>query len=224
MANLRLLLVVTLLLAAAVFGDDKAKKNQLDTMDSKLDTLLVIQRGVHEEVTHEPLAGRRFGIEVNPLRLLFLDEETSISGGVSLFSVDRSAEVAFPWFYAEADDGSRLRTLTIDAHYRQFLGRRQNGFYLSAFTRFAYLSGLLGSDYWFGDAGWGEEDTESKLGIGFGLGWRKFSDRGLYWGVSLSMGRFLIGDNDKFRGDLFGLDNDDERIFDMEFFKFGWAF
>lgn len=57
-----------------------------------------------------------------------------------------------------------------------------------------------------------------------GLGYRKFSYRGLYWGASLNIGRYLLGKNDYFRGGIFDYDNDAEMIYDVELFKFGWAF
>jgi hypothetical protein len=92
--------------------------------------------------------------------------------------------------------------ITQDIHYRYFLGNTQNGFYLSDFAR----------------------DTETKLGLGVGLGYRFFSYKGLYWGASLNVGRYLIGERDRFRGSFFGLDADNESIIDVDLLMFGWAF
>ncbi len=220
MNRFRLAIVaVALLVSSSVSADD-----------AKLDTLLKVQKDIYDEVLEAPLTGKNLGLELNLFRLLFIDEETSLSGGFSLFNISRTAEVAFPWLYAELTDESELKTFTVDAHYRQFLGKHQNGIYLSGFTRFAILNGaddVFGGDNIFDDAFQPDgrsKDTVQKLGIGFGLGWRRFSERGLYWGTSLSFGRYLVGKNNRFRGDFLGVDNDDEAIFDMEFLKFGWAF
>jgi hypothetical protein len=61
-------------------------------------------------------------------------------------------------------------------------------------------------------------------GAGVGIGYRKFSYRGLYWGASLSLGRYFIGKNDRFYGSWLSYDDDNEIIIDVEFLKFGWAF
>jgi hypothetical protein len=70
----------------------------------------------------------------------------------------------------------------------------------------------------------GIKGNESKLGIGVGLGYRIFSYRGLYWGTSISFGRYLIGKNNKFSGGFLTYDDDNQYILDIELLKFGWAF
>ena len=201
----------------------------------KIDSILVISKRLDRTLKNDPLAGKNFGVEVNPFRLLLFGEGMSFSGGVSLFNVTRSAELAFPFLYARSEtedfagSGSSdfdFTEITQDVHYRYFLGNTQNGFYLSSFARFAYLNGIEGE--WLDDMlnpnPSGTRSSEGKLGIGFGLGYRIFSYRGLYWGCSASFGRYLVGDNDRFRPGYFGLDADEKFIFDIEFLKAGWAF
>jgi len=209
------------------------------TSDSeKIDSILVLQKYVVKTIKNDPIADKTFGLEVNVARLLFIGEAASFSAGFSLFNVDRNAELAFPFFYSRSEtDGSfdfdgasdlDFIEITQDAHYRYFLGNSQNGFYLSAFARFAFLEGILGESVLDGRIGDGDSanrrSSEGKLGGGVGLGYRKFSYKGLYWGCSLNFGRYFFGENDSFRGAFFSLDADEETILDVEMLKFGWAF
>jgi hypothetical protein len=209
------------------------------TDSEKIDSIFVMQKQVVRTIKNDPLADKTFGVEFNFLRVLMLTEQTSLSGGVSLFNVHRQAEIAFPFLYSKSKtadiDGPWADSLsnvdftefTQDVHYRYFLGNTQNGFYLSGFARGAYLSGIKGStefDVFDSTKAGNARDTEMKMGLGVGLGYRKFSYRGLYWGAGINLGRYVIGENDKFRGGLLSYDNDSELIIDIELFKFGWAF
>ncbi len=199
-------------------------KDTLST-SAKIDSIYSLEKKIYREVKNEPLAHKKFGIEVNVLRLLLLDKAFTFSGSFSLFNVDRHAEIAFPVYYQNPKNSADLTEFTLDCHYRYFLGRYQNGFYLSAFTRYAYLKGTLGDNDLFNSPLPGApKDTEHKLGIGIGLGYRIFSYRGLYWGTSLSFGRYFIGKNSRFAGDFLALDDDEEFILDVELLKFGFAF
>lgn len=205
----------------------------------KLDSLMDMSKQLVRTVKNDPLEGKNFGVEFNFLRALMLTEQTSISGGVSLFNVSRNAEISLPFFFSKSETNIEgwpdslpqvdFMEFTQDVHYRYFLGNTQNGFYLGGFARGAYLSGIEGK-YVF-DGMWdstkvdnSSRRSEGKLGVGVGLGYRKFSYKGLYWGASLNLGRYVIGENDKFRGGFLEWDNDAEMIFDVELFKFGWAF
>ena len=66
--------------------------------------------------------------------------------------------------------------------------------------------------------------SENKLGIGIGIGYRKFSYKGFYWGTSLNLGRYFLGENGKYIGEFLWYDNDSEIILNFELLKFGWAF
>lgn len=102
---------------------------------------------------------------------------------MSLFGVNRNAEIAFPFYIAQSDDDDRfeLDIFTLDVHYRNFLGDKQKGFDISAFARYAHLSGTLGDEVFVFDApDTNETGSENKLGVGVGIGYRIFSTRGWY--------------------------------------------
>ncbi|MDP8314309.1 MAG: DUF3575 domain-containing protein [Candidatus Celaenobacter antarcticus] len=197
-----------------------------------------------------PLGNKKWGIEINLIRLLFIDTGKdefvyTFSGGVSLFNINRQVELAFPIFYShvkykdEDEYEESLRQFTLDCHYRRFLGKTQKGFYISGFIRYANIRGTKLGDwdnYWYNGYEEPKRSTENKIGIGFGIGYRIFSHMGIYWGVSLNIGIYLIGENyifteddffllGKFKPDTVSLfDNDSIIIFNFELLKFGWAF
>ncbi len=215
-----------LLLAAVVLMPVIVSAQVKDTLSNsaKLDSIYNLQKKIYKEVKNEPLAHKNFGVEINVLRLLLMDKAFTFSGSFSLFNVNRHAEIAFPVYYQNPKNSADLTEFTLDCHYRYFLGRYQNGFYLSAFTRYAWLSGTLGRNELFDTPSPGIKDTEHKLGVGVGLGYRIFSYRGLYWGTSLSLGRYFIGKNNRFAGEFLSLDDDEEFILDIELLKFGLSF
>ena len=204
----------------------------------KLDSLMAGQQRVINAVADEPLAGKNFGIEVNPFRLLALGigSDFAASGSVSLFNVSRSAEIAIPLLYKHNSTKaiqdlrakSEFNLVTADVHYRQFLGHSQNGFYLSGFGRLANLNGNRNTDrsnlLFDFDTASSANLSVTKFGVGVGLGYRIFSHRGIYWGTGMSFGRYLGGKSDQFRSASGFIDDDAEIIFDVEFLKFGWAF
>lgn len=204
-----------------------AENTQLDRIENKVDKV------VDAVVIDDPLKNKTFGIEVNPIRLLlFNGEQKSFSGTVSLFNVFDNAELAFPVFIgkSKADIFSHrgdFYSATVDAHYRNFLGTTRRGFYLAGFTRLAALRGTEGRDYefiWDNTSAVNKRSSELKLGLGFGIGYRIFSKSGLYWGTSLSIGRYLIGESDKYVDNTFLADDDAELIVDFELLKFGLLF
>ena len=203
----------------------------------KLDSVFVMQKQVVRTVKNDPLADKRFGIEANIARMLYSGENTfSFSGGVSLFNINRHAELAFPFLYSSSKsdmngfDSAKFdldfNEFTQDVHYRYFLGNTQNGFFLSGFARYAHLSGVKGDFFDFLDTAkaQGARGTENKLGAGVGLGYRIFSYKGLYWGCSANLGRYFVGRNEQFRAGFGPITNDSKYIFDIELLKFGWAF
>lgn len=201
------------------------KANDSISMSAKIDSIYELQKKMYKEQKNEPLADKKFGMEVNLFRILLIDKAVSLSGTVSFFNVNRKAELAFPIYYAKPEDTKDLRVFTLDCHFRYFLGNTQNGFYLSAIARYAYLKGYLGDNYLFQSGNSvNVPSSENKVGIGFGLGYRIFSYKGLYWGVSVGFGKYLIGENNKFYGNFLSLDDDETYFFDLELLKFGWAF
>jgi hypothetical protein len=202
------------------------------TQAAKLDTLVEGQKKIisqldkiHHEVAYlDPLADKKAGVELNPAYLLVgsTDDQLVLSGGFSLFKVDRHAEIAFPIFFRN-DRQEDLTALTIDGHYRRFLSAHQNGFYLSGSVRYKYARGREDTDQipFFDIDEKGPEITLHKFGAGFGIGYRRFSDSNLYWGTSLTVGRYFTGTNKLIAGDHI---LDWEGYVDVELLKFGIAF
>ena len=70
----------------------------MDTLLYNQKKMLGNQKKILDEVTYtDPLEGKRYGIEFNPARFLVSstdDDGLVITGGLSLFSVSKSAEIA----------------------------------------------------------------------------------------------------------------------------------
>ena len=201
------------------------------TLDQKIDRLgtdvAVIKQDVkvvRNELVESPLGNRSWGAELNPLGILFLDEGIGLSGTVSNFSWDRSAEIAFPFYFSNGTaGGNESSVFHVDAQYRRFLRGVQRGFYLSGLVRLEHAR-YESWDAWYYEAPTGST-TINRLGVGFGLGGRIFSRAGLYWGWNVSVGRFLVGDKIP-AGDM--PDNPylamGDLILDVELLKIGFAF
>lgn len=182
----------------------------------------------------ESLKDRHHGVEFNFIRLLFWDEDfKSLSGGYSYFDTVRNLELAIPVFvgyglldtpYGSVDvDQEEMYSATLDFHVRKFLGDELRGMYLSVFSRAAYLSGIVEESYYTPYLPIRED--EWKLGIGIGLGYRVFSRNHFYWGWSINLGTYLLGDSNKYLRASGSVDLDDESdILSVEFFKFGYRF
>jgi len=232
MKKMLIVILVILFFSALHAEDDTNLKTE-----EKIDSIYVLQKKIYQDVKDQPLQDKKYGVEFNFFRLLFFGSDTNmlnhtLSGTFSLFYPKKKIEIAFPFFYSDPvnkwdaeyiDDKNSLRQITLDCHYRKFLGNSLNKFYISGFVRYANLKGYEGS--WFDDKDSEPVvSTENKIGIGIGVGYRIFSYSGFYWGTSISLGRYIIGENGKFYGDFFWYDNDNEIIFNFEFLKFGYAF
>lgn len=231
-------------LALAQEKDEKENTATLERIEKKIDKIAVQSEKSTRINIEQPLGDRTQGFEFNFFRLLTLSaEEKTLSGTYSFFNTENNTEIALPFMlnsaeysgyygYDVVDSNKNLTSFTIDAHYRKYLGHRLDGFYLSAFARATYLNGLKGDDevshYYSESYSYTPLKTgsEVKLGIGFGIGYRIISDSGYYWGTSLSVGRYLVGDSDVFY-DAHGISanlDDEEFIIDIELLKFGFAF
>ena len=218
MGKLRILLCAT----SFLIGLQMSIKAQTN-MEKKVDTLLTLTKDIHDEVAYDdPIVKKNFGLEFNPARLLgsSANKGFSLTGTVSLLSIDRKAEIAFPFVWESYPKGEDVYFKSIDVHYRRFLGKHQNGFYLSAGLRYAVSRGKTNLIDEFGDI---ELDNEyvkqTKYGAMFGLGYRYFAQSGFYWGVSLSYGRYF---NDTRR--LASYPFDAKTLIDLELLKFGYTF
>ncbi len=175
------------------------------------------QQQILSHLGNNPLGGREQGIEFNIIRLLNSDSDNiTLSGTYSRFKHDENVELAFPLFYAKETYNNEPSThvTNADIHYRKYLGPKIGGFYMSGFGRYSHINGALKDDT-------SKTDTTNKLGLGVGIGYRKFSESGLYWGTSLNLGHYLIGDSQRFADAPAA---DDPMIIDVEMLKFGYAY
>ncbi len=229
----KMLIVIVVML---FFSSLYAKENANLKTEEKIDSIYVLQKKIYRTVKDQPLQDKKYGIEFNFLRLIFFGSDSdflnhSLSGTFSLFYPKKKVEIAFPFFYSnptvnwddEYTEDSSLQQITLDCHYRKFLGNSLNKFYIAGFIRYANLKGYEGYGWFKGKDDDSVMSTENKIGIGIGVGYRIFSYSGFYWGASISLGKYFIGKNNKFRDQTL-LDNDGEIIYNMEFFKFGYAF
>ena len=199
-------------------------ENQVDTLMLNQKKMLANQDLILEEVTYiDPLEGKKYGIEFNPAGFLLSttsDEGFTITGSLSLFSVSKSAEIAFPIYYSVREDD--LRIFHFDSHYRNFTGKHRNGFYLSSGIRFTQLRGREGYSFFYWDNNVSNEITSvTKVGLIFGIGYRIFGKNGWYWGTSLFAGRYFTDTEYSIVG---AGAVDSKAIIDMELLKIGKTF
>ncbi len=235
MKTVRLIALATILLSLPAIAQDTTLTSKIDTVLQNQRTMLQMQQQILGAVQPPPpLAGKSAGIELNLARLLVstASDYFTLSGTVSLFSVLRSGEIAFPFFYQSGTGKMKdsfngtpfevpLTLLNLDVTYRHFLGKVQDGFYFSVGARYTYIKGLEGADLIvFSVNQGGPESSTQRLGAYFGLGYRYFTQSGFYWGTSLIYGRYFGGERDY----LEVLWDDGKIILDVELLKFGYAF
>ena len=233
-------LILCIAIAVPVLADA-----QDSTTGAKIDTILIYQRAMLEmqkktleEVQYEePLANKSAGIEMDLAYMLYSTgrDYFTLPGTISLFNVKRTVEVAFPIFYQHGtkhvDGGSvsggydvPLTLLDVDAIWRQFIGKHQDGLYFSGGLRYTYIKGVEGGGIDFLGISLGPGGpaiTVNKIGAHFGIGYRVFTKSGFYWGASVVFGRYFSDDT----RDVQEVTLDDTKtIFDVEILKFGFAF
>ncbi len=224
------LIVMLVAIASVVVAQDT-------TATAKFDTLLVHQmkqKILEKNQYVPPLTNKWAGIELDLARILVSTGQDyfTFPGTFSLFDVTRLAEIAFPFFIKsgtsrkrEGFDGTEydvpLTLINLDATYRHFLGKYQEGFYFSVGMRYTYIKGLEGDDFIFFPANRNTSHSSThKFGVYFGVGYRYFTESGFYWGVSLIYGRYFGGERDYQEVLL----DDKGTIIDVEILKFGFAF
>jgi hypothetical protein len=225
--------------SAVAVGQDSTANAKIDTMLIYQRAMMDMQKKTLDAVQYdEPLADKTMGIELDPAYILYSSagDYLTIPGTISFFNVSRRAELAFPFFYkngtSHGNNGASgsnydipLTLLNIDATWRQFIGKHQDGLYFSGGLRYTYIKGVGGNGVDLGifsiNFGRGVPLTVSKIGAHFGLGYRVFTKSGFYWGTSLIIGRYFSNDT----RDVQDVTLDDSKlIFDMELLKFGFAF
>lgn len=222
-----ILTALYLVLSDLLLAQQNNDSEKLDTLLVNQEQMLANQQKILKEVTYiDPLANKSYGVEFNPAYLLLssASDDIVLSGGFSLFSVNRNAEIAFPVYYrVSTDRQDDISVLTLDAQFRRFLGDHQNGFFLSGGLRYARLSGKEDLDGipFIDLGGTGTDVTANKIGAMFGIGYRYFSKSGFYWGASLNVGRYFTDTDINIQN--IHLD-DGKALFDVELLKIGYAF
>jgi len=213
--------VCIIILASSVFAQDSTRTDSLLANQKIIIGNQELMMG--EVIYDDPLAGKKYGIELNPVGFLMstaAEEGFSLTGGVSLFSKSEVAEIAFPFYYAEGERD--YAQYTVDCHYRYFLGKHRKGFYVSSGLRFTHIEGQEGYSYFdWDDSPEDQIISDDKLGLTFGIGYRKYGYNGWYWGMSLFGGRYFT---DKELNIYGGGISDGKVILDMELLKIGKMF
>ena len=164
-----------------------------------------------DEVKYEdPLIGKKGGIEINPLYTLIYDEGFSFSGSISLFPKDKNIEIAVPIALKSIEGNDMQARFRIDLLYRYFLGKHRKGRYIMCGLRHADFREY---DYNYHSDGYIMSNEYSRQGISFGIGSRKFSESGIYWGWSFYAGKYLNSSDDG-----------PPMFMNFEFLKFGKTF
>ena len=189
-------MTIILLLLSIIFPEDISNDSLAVLIKERTDLIL-------EEVYIDPLADKRYGLELSPLYSMFIDD--GLSGSFSIFNLSDVAEITFPFTYRtylgtnNTVEEERIYSY-LDAQYRFFLGKHRIGRWIGGGIRFC-----------------SDEDNDgsyNKGGISFGFGTRVFSEKGWYWGTSLYLGKYYFGERD--RGPSV--------FFNFELLKFGFAF
>ena len=152
------------------------------------------------------------GAEFNPLSALASsDDWVYISGGVSVFQQEQSAEIAFPFYYKNVQTtDEQFTVLAIGAQYRKYFNHDIQGYYLSGATQLVNVN-----------------SSDLRLGLGFGVGYRKMFDSGLYWGMGVVLGRYFGGSDDEEEYDQlnsFETSENEDFFVDVELLKVGMLF
>lgn len=234
--KLNLALILTILLSCAAMAQDTTMNAKLDSLLYYQNKVLEMQKRIFSEVVQykEPLAGKKYGIEFNPAFLLgsLSQSYLVLSGGFSMFDINRSAEIAFPFYFQSGKAGdqsnnSKLIQYNQDVLYRKFLGQHQDGFFIEGGVRYTHINEDYSNfHYSWSPAGYYYSVSQAtrssnKVGGMFGIGYRYFSYSGLYWGTSLKFGAYLSSDEESFDGVWL---YPGKTIIDVELLKFGVAF
>lgn len=169
--------------ASALFSSSEMKPNSIFANKDSISNV-------------QPPANKKFGTGINPMRsILNIGYELQLRGAISLFSIDRHAEISFPIQYILGKDGNLpYRVFYSEATYRRFPNGQQKGFYYSGGLRYAYLEGeMLDASAKLGSPmeHTGKIFMQNKIGIYAGIGYRHFTKRGLYWGGNIIVGTYF---------------------------------
>lgn len=191
-----------------------AQVNDNITIEDKIDTIYILQKEIHAKYFKNPLKNKKYGVELNIFTLPFIDSSPKIYGGFSLFNIDRKAEIAFPISYVKnANLFTDISKFKFGCHYRRFLGKTQQGIYVSGLIQYTHYEGSLrNNSLFYSSSSDNSYLTGDLIGVGIGAGYRYVLDSGFYFGLGASLGRFL---NKNEFYDVF---------FNFEGLKIGYAF
>ncbi len=178
--------------------------------------MLENQQKILNEVKYiDPLIGKKYGLEINPIGLLFSStrggEGFALRAGIAIFPDSLKGEINFPIYYRNFESSSEIdKVFQIDSQYRGFIGKHRKGFYFSSGLRYLsrereYKETYFGNTSWISDS----EYNKDHFGLTFGIGFRLYGKAGWYWGTSIYGGRYFTTD---------------EPIFELELLKFGIYF
>jgi len=178
----------------------------------------------------DPLENKNYGIEINPLWLLAgfpFSSYLVIDGGLSLFHVDRKAEITFQIDY-RSDKESPSKLSYLDLIYRRFGGESQGGFYVSGGIRYMYIHEKKNKE------SYSREErmlirpyiflkyySDRNVGVMIGFGFRHFFHLGFYYGFGIELGKYIFcGDThlEEPGFDAYGV------ILDIDLIRIGFAF
>lgn len=153
-------------------------------------------------------------VTVNPLGLLF--ENLAVGADFNL-SENTSIEGLIGFGSSGNDDifGYSSSRISLDAFYKYYFSpnRGCDKFYVGGFARF------INRSYNFDDTITGTDYKVTRLGIGFGLGYKIVSEGGFVFDINIGFGRALLNNNNA---------DDGTTVFDWSEFmslgKFGFGY
>ena len=203
-----------------IFSQEEVSQDSLmiilDSLKINQQKMLENQQKILNEVKYiDPLVGKKYGLEINPIGLLFSSvrggEGFTFRAGIAIFPDSLKGEINFPIYYRNYESSSEIeKVFQIDSQYRGFIGKHRKGFYFSSGLRYLsrereYKETVEGIISWISDS----EYNKDHFGLTFGIGFRLYGKAGWYWGAGMYGGRYLTTD---------------KPIFEIELLKFGMYF
>jgi hypothetical protein len=186
------------------------------------------------QITFSPYLNTKYriGFELNPGLILYASDKkaTVISAGISVFPNNRKTELAVPIIYEYSKDDDWFsgnyfgKSINIEFHYRYYLMGKLGGLYNSVGLKYnyAFLEPEEDPEDYYELS---KKESLNRLGLGFGVGYRIFSDNRLYWGIGIFVGRYIFGRDISDKISINSMFTRDENYFaTIQLLKFGFAF
>ncbi|MCK9484093.1 MAG: hypothetical protein M0R34_06995 [Candidatus Marinimicrobia bacterium] len=185
------------------------------------------------QIKFSPYLGSKykFGVELNPGLILYASDQkaTVISTGISIFPKNRKTELTIPIIYEYSKDDDWFngnyfgKSINIEFHYRYYLIGKLGGIYNGVGLKYnyAYLEPEIDEE----EYEFAKKEIVSRLGLGFGIGYRIFSNERIYWGIGIFIGRYFLGRDISDKISLDSMFSRDENAFvTIQLLKVGYAF